>query len=150
MDQHGAAVRYSVTPVDDVPARRSETVRAVDVEKVDVAVHVTEGVNRHLADVRDTPSDTGPFEVGSVGGVVGVSELLVGRYLLGAAVTAAVRVNRHDCRTSRRGIGENDQRTAAETPDLNDLNAFLKLPGALMEPPGLLIGQPTLNVSNPG
>jgi len=73
MDQHGATVRYPVTPVDDVSARGSETVRAVDVEKVDVAVHVTEGVNRHLADVRDTLDDTGPLEIGGERGVIAVT-----------------------------------------------------------------------------
>ena len=150
VDQHGATVRYSVTPVDDVSARRSETVRAVDVEKVDVAVHVTEGVNGHLADVRDTLRDTGLLEVGGEGGVIAVSEMLIGRYLLGAAVTATVRVDRHDPRAGGCGIGENDQRTAAETPDLNDLSALSKFPCAFMEPLGLLIGQPTLNVGDSG
>ncbi len=150
VDQHGAAVRYPVAPVDDVSPGRSETVRAVDVEQVDVALHVSEGVNRHLADVRNTLGDTGLLEVGGEGGVVGVSELSVGRYLLGAAVTATVRVDRHDPRAGGCGIGENDQRTAAETPDLDDLSIVLKFPCALMEPPGLLIGQPTLNVGDPG
>lgn len=150
MDQHGATDSDPPTPVDDVSTGRPETVRAVDVEKVDVAVHVSVGVSGRLADVPDTLGDARSFEVGGECGVIAVAEPLIGRYLLRAAITAAVRIDRHDRRARGGGTGEDDQRTTPETTDLDDLGVVLQPPGALVEPSGLLIGQPTLDVGDSG
>ncbi len=148
MNQHGATVSDLIAPSDDVSARRSEAVGAVDVEKVNVPVNITERIAGHLANVGYAVGNAGTSEVVGVAQVIAVSELLIRSNFLGPAITSCMGINGHNPNSSRRSTGENDQRTTTETSDFDDLSVVWELPGPVVEPSGLLVSQPTFNISD--
>src|SRR5919204_3574949 len=62
-----------------------------------------------------------------------------------AAVAPGVRIDRRHLDTLGRRQGEDDRRAAAEAPDLDDARRGSELLGASVQPPGLLVGQPSLD-----
>ena len=96
MDQHRAATADPLAPLDDVGTGRTETVGAVDVEQVDLALHIIEGGIAHLADMGHALIDTRSREVGVEEVVVVVAAGLVGLDFLRPAIGAHVRVDRRD------------------------------------------------------
>jgi hypothetical protein len=72
------------------------------------------------------------------------------RYLLRAAVAAAVRVDRHDVGAGRRRPAQDDRGAAAKGADLDDAARRRDALGGGGEPEGLVVAQPALDVIEAG
>ncbi len=137
-------------PAHDVVAGGPVAVGAVDVEQVDGAVDVAEGVLGLLAHVADALAHPGGLEVGVEHLVVALAELLGGDDLLGAPIGADVGVDGDHLGARGRGAGQHDRRPAPEAADLDDARPLAQLGGPVPQAPGLVGRHPALDVGHGG
>src|SRR4051812_18495349 len=148
--EQATAAADARAPAREVVVRRTEAVRAVDVEHVEGAADLAEGLRGAPPDMPDAARDARRLEVRAKAPRILLAELRSRGELLRPAVRAEVRVDRDELGPRRRGRREDDRRAAAEGPDLHHPAAGRQRSGGGEEPAALRLRHPALDVAGGG